>query len=111
MNDHSQEFPVCLKLHVFANHLYFFTQLNHSFTMSVCEWWYITDQNGISNIIWFVDILFRNYITTSNSTVQQDSSDLSAEIKRDLLLNIFINSNFHSWKARICVVECTKAPF
>ena len=66
MNDHSKEFPVCLKLHVFANHLYFFTQLNHSFTMSVCELWYITDQNGISNKIWFVDIPFRNHITTSN---------------------------------------------
>ena len=56
MNDHSQEFPVCLKLHVFANHLYFFIQLNHSFTISVCELWYINDQNGISIIIWFVDI-------------------------------------------------------
>ena len=45
------------------------------------------------------------------TTVQQDSSDLSAEIKRGLSLNIFINSNFHSLKARICVAECTKAPF
>ena len=42
--------------------------------------------------------------------MQQDSSDLAAEIKRGLLLNIFINSNFHSWKARIQVAERTKAP-
>ena len=44
------------------------------------------------------------------TTVQQDSSDLATEIKRGLYLNIFINPNFHSWKARICVAECTKAP-
>ena len=43
-------------------------------------------------------------------TVQQDSSDLGTEIKRGLSLNIFINPNFHSWKARSCVAECTKAP-
>ena len=43
-------------------------------------------------------------------TVQQDSSDLSVEIKRGLSLIIFINSSFHSWKARICVAECSKAP-
>ena len=45
-----------------------------------------------------------------NSTVQQDSSDLSSETKRGLWLNIFINPTFHSFKARICVAECTKAP-
>ena len=48
---------------------------------------------------------------TQHITVQQDSSDLPSETKRGLLLNIFINSNFHSWKARIHVAECNKAPF
>ena len=44
------------------------------------------------------------------STVQQDSSDLGTEIKRGLSLKMFINPNIHSWKARCCVAECTKAP-
>ena len=46
----------------------------------------------------------------TNNTVQQDSSDLLSETKRGLWLNIFINSTFHSFKARVCVAEYTKAP-
>ena len=94
MNDYSQEFPVCLKLHVFANHLYFFIQLNHSFTISVCELWYINDQNGISNIIWFVDIFFRNYITTSSglSQTKQGKFNSSSVLTLFSEQNIFIES-------------------